>query len=508
MMPTGSIPIDFAAFFRKHTIPNHYGHPVSVMVYYDADSDCFYWASPAAVESGSITIGQVQVTNVPLPILGTVTVLNPVTDVSISNTPLPVTGSVAVTNTPLPINGSVEAIPPADYPSNDAFSRLRVSNPQYRFDSQFSYKINPDFWDTSYAVGSSVTQNATERWVVLQTGTGSSQFARLQSHYHSPYTPGRSQLVFITGLFGTTPASGSIRRMGYRCISQSLGIYLEQTSTSVNFVIDGGTSLGTQRVSQSSWNVDKFDGTGPSKKILDLSKVQIFVLDFQALYAGRVRCGFDIDGVTYWGHQFLHANNALYSYIQIASQPLSWEVISTATPTTMNALCGTVMSEGGADLFSIPGNMFGVSNGITGATISTRTPLLTIRVKKTFNGITYNGVIVPEQSEFTARTNPSFIELVRNGILTGATIWSDVNTNSSATEFNTDATGIASGSVIATAYVVSNGANRLQSFQNLLGKLVLSYSHLLDIQDTLSVVATSLTGNSQVNCSIDWKEVR
>ncbi len=439
--------VNFPTFFQNHVIPSAYGHPIAVPAYYDATTDSFYWQTPNL-----------------------------------------------------------------DPPGNDAFSRLRVSSPGYRFDSQFTYRINSDLWDTNASSGSTIVLDSVNRWVTLTTGIGTGSVAQIQSHYHSPYTPGRSQLCYVTGQFGTTPPSGAVRRMGYRCITESNGVYLEQTSTGVNFVLDGGTSLGTQRVSQSNWNIDTFDGNGNSRITLDLTKIQILAIDLQALYSGRVRCGFDVNDILYWVHQFVHANVVNYPYIQQAGLPVSWEAIGGSGSVTMHAICSTVISDGGRDLFDIPGVTYGIGTGITSVAVTTRRPLLTIRVKKTFNNITYNGVIFPEEVETMCQSNDAYIEVVRNATLaaaTGSLIWADVDTVRSATEYNTNATTIASGSVIAVTYAnAGQGSSRLQSSQNLLGKIVMSYSHLLNAQDTLTIVATSFSGTSNVSCSIDWKEIR
>jgi len=443
-------PIDFGKFFQSHHIPGMYDRFFSVPIYYDPVEEEYHWPS-------SIT---------------------------------------AVTHI-------------ADMPGNDAFSRLRVSNPGYRFDSQFTYRINSDLWDTQVSTGSTILQDATNRWVTLTTATGSNAYARLQSHYHSPYTPGRSQLCYITGMFGAALPSGAVRKMGYRCIDELNGIYLEQTSTGVNFVLDGGTTLGTQRVSQSVWNVDTFDGQGNSGITLDLTKIQILVIDLQALYSGRVRCGFDVDGVLYWAHQFLHANRVPYPYIQLAGLPVSWEVTSSSGSVNMHSICATVISDGGADLFDIPGVTYGITSGAASIGVNSRAPILSIRVKSTYNNIMYNGLLLPVEIETMCQTNSAVVEIVKNGILSGPVSWQDVDTVRSATQYDKGATGIVSGSVVATTFAVAGtGSNRLTNVQNLLGKLVMSLGHLTNVQDTLTVVVTPVTGTSNVNCSIDWKEVR
>ena len=75
----------------------------------------------------------------------------------------------------------------------DAFSRLRTSHPAYRFDGQFTYQFNTDTWDSSSTSGS-IAYDQTNRMVTLANDAGTNVTV-LQSHYHAPYTPGRSQLA-------------------------------------------------------------------------------------------------------------------------------------------------------------------------------------------------------------------------------------------------------------------------------------------------------------------------
>ena len=62
------------------------------------------------------------------------------------------------------------------------------------------------------------------------------------------------------------------------------------------------------KIIQSNWNVDVFNGTGASGITLDFSKSQIFFIDYEWLGTGRVRCGFFIDGIPYYCHAIHNSN--------------------------------------------------------------------------------------------------------------------------------------------------------------------------------------------------------
>jgi hypothetical protein len=86
--------------------------------------------------------------------------------------------------------------------AKDAFGRLRVSNPAYRFDSQLTYGVDSELWDT-LLVNGTATHSTTERWIELSANASGVNSVIFQSHYHAPYTAGRGQLVHVlTGLTG------------------------------------------------------------------------------------------------------------------------------------------------------------------------------------------------------------------------------------------------------------------------------------------------------------------
>lgn len=388
----------------------------------------------------------------------------------------------------------------------DAFSRVQIGLPGYLFDSQFTYKLDTDLWDTQLSSGSSAAHSATERWVTLTTNSGGAHHARLQGHYHAPYTPGRSQGADITFLFGSAPAVGVTRRAGY--YDGANGVYFEQTSTGHRFVLATSTSDGTETIEADDWNEDTLDGSGPSRVDLDLTKTQIMAMDMQALYVGKVRVGFVIDGFPVWAHSFLHSNLASFPYIAQASLPVRYEVTTTGPAGSMNAICASVFNNAGDSIYDIPGRVFSCGNGITSIGVTTRRPILTIRALKQLNSINQNAVIIPIATNLLVRTNDAYVELVRNGTLGVSPSYAAVNTGSSVIERSIDATTIANGTVIDEFYVPASASVRGSLEKSISGKALLAYSHMLDAGDTLSIVVTARTGTTDVHGSLVWKEIR
>jgi len=393
----------------------------------------------------------------------------------------------------------------------DSFSRLRVSTPGYRFEGQLTYQINSDIWDTKTTNGT-VAHSPTERWATLTANASGVNSAILQSHYHAPYTPGRSQLVFCTFLIGAAPAAGGYKRAGY--FDGTNGIYLERTETATNLVLKSSTSKGTETVPQASWNIDTL-GAGelnPSGLTLDIEKMQILVIGMQALYVGRVIVGFDIGGELVPVHQFLCANEEAFPYIAQASLPIRYEVggtAGTATATVMHAVCSSVISEGGADLAAIPARTFAA----TGATVSLASAVaVIIRCKEQLGGIDQNAVVIPTEVDVSISDAGAWVSVLLNPTISAGT-FEDVSAGMSTVETSfagnagTDPTISANGTLIDRFYVPASAQTRAEKSASLGGKIVMAYSHLLGAGDSLAVlIEGGATTDSFV--SVKWKEIR
>jgi len=85
------------------------------------------------------------------------------------------------------------------------------------------------------------------------------------------------------------------------------------------------------RISQSQWNIDKCDGTGPSGFNLDLSKMQMFYIDYSWYGAGFVRWGFrGPTGDTIYCHKLPNNNLNTEAYMRSGNLPARYE--SSAIP--------------------------------------------------------------------------------------------------------------------------------------------------------------------------------
>lgn len=416
----------------------------------------------------------------------------------------------------------------ADFPSMDAFSRLRVSQANTLFDSQQEYGLcTRRCWDgvvyngsatytitnpssngsVSDASGNAVgPRSSNDMMTPITVSATNGHYAVLQSRQYTRYIPGKSHLVFITGVFATG--------------SGATASFVRRTSTS--------GSVADNAVLQSAWNIDKFDGAGPSGVTLDFTKTQILFISAQWLGVGRVIVGFDVNGKLYPAHEFLHANVLAVPYDQTFNLPVRLEARTGASTTvcrtgyfdhangiflatertaggTMYFNCASVQSEGGVEARGFPRT---ASNGITTIGVTTRRPVLSIRNAATFNSRINRTHIENDEFALTAASNNAYWEVVVGGTLTGAS-WGTVGTDSSA-EYDVAATDISGGITIVSGYVLAgSGSTRGVSsgqadFRNPM--TISQIDALATTQPAISIVCTSFSGTSNISAAMNWHE--
>jgi len=393
----------------------------------------------------------------------------------------------------------------------DAFSRLRVSNPLILHNSQFTYDLAPIIMEQiTNASGATVTYDSTNRCALMtfsSTPTGGKAY--MQSYEYLPYQPGRSQLVFVTfNMIASVP--NVLKFAGYS--DGTNGIEFQNNGSVNRFVIYSASSAGNETVNQSSWNLDPLDGTGVSGITLDITKTQILVIDIQALYAGRVRIGFDIGGVIVYAHEFLHANILTSPYIQTANLPVRCGMTCTGTVSaTMRFICSAVISEGGSEDINVYGYTFQQDTGAVSVGTG-GTHLLSLRPKLTFNGISNRARVAYIDVEiYNAGNQTVKWELCIGQAISGTTTFNDVNTTYSSTEYNV--LGTLSGSptiIIDGGWVSSSGATKAVTNTAIISRypITLNAAGSHRSLGTITLRATSSSGTQTVYAAIKFREIR
>lgn len=400
----------------------------------------------------------------------------------------------------------------ADTPNFDSFSRFRVSEPVGLFSAQCQYDADPLLYETG-ATGTGVAgaHNADTRMVALSATAGSGT-SFIQTYEYIPYQAGKSQLIFITGVLSAAVAAAVV---DVGVFDAANGLFLRQNGTSGLQVVRRTSTSGSivnNAVNQADWNLDTLDGNGSSGITFDAAKAFILVIDAQFLAMGRVRIGFDIDGMIVYVHEFLNANVLTVPYMQTLTLPVQMLVTATSTAETKTChfKCSSVSSEGGfADDI---GYSFATPEGTVTAASGARTHILSLRPRTTFNSITNRSRVRLTSVElFVTGTNPVFWELCVGSTFSAGPTFANVNTTYSACEYSSAVgTLSAAGIVIASGYIGATATAKQSVSRELSSRYPISLDRAGAVRanGTLSLLVSGISGTSATRASFNFTEVR
>lgn len=386
----------------------------------------------------------------------------------------------------------------------DAFNRLKVSNPFTIFDSQHRYAEN-DKWDTVTASGGTSTHLPNESAISMAVTTTSGSKVVRETKRVFPYQPGKSLLVLTTFVFAAGKTNLR-QRVGY--FGTNNGIYLEQ-SNGVNYLVlrtsvSGSVDDTTYRVAQSSWSEDKFDGTGPSGRTLDLTKGNIMWMDIEWLGVGDVRVGFIVDGRPVVAHIFHNDNLRSTTYMTTATLPLRQEIENTgatASASTARQICASIISDGGYEGFSRRYNVSNDASPVNAGNTGSYIPLVSIRL----NSTRLDSVIVPSDISIISTSNTWIhYKLVLNGTFNTTPTWS-THYNGNVQYIIHDGTLTLSNPTEITGSYLNNGGSgtiaNANSFNFQLGRTQAGVS------DVLTVVAATGSNQAKLLTDLSWFEI-
>jgi hypothetical protein len=406
----------------------------------------------------------------------------------------------------------------------DAFARIRMSQPYTLFQVSHNVAIGGALTPRSDVISQKITGGGNIEWkdnesaVNMIVSSNGDDVIR-QSRPYITYQPGKSLLILCTGVLNAdnNNVSTVTSRIGY--FDDENGIFFQYGGIQALSIVLRSYTSGSvvdSEISQSSWNIDKMDGTGISGITLNASYAQIFIIDLEWLGVGRVRVGIIVDGKIYYAHQFLNANSIDTTYMTRGSLPIRYQISSTSSTSgagTLKMICATAISEGG---FENIGNPFsvGLLNEITDITNSNTNPQVVAAIKLRADS-PYNRVVCKLLSAILmSSTNANIVYSIYNYITTPPTffdtqIWNNVNENYSAMQYLTS---------INNSTVLNNETDGIKIFSgffsnntdfdaNTLEKTVEITSNVDgDSSNVIVLTAYSLNGNESIIGSIRWTE--
>lgn len=387
----------------------------------------------------------------------------------------------------------------------DAAGRTRVAEPYTLFDGTFTATLNTVLFDSAVVSGATVTHLPNQSSARLTTPTTSGAKATLQTRRYFEYQPGKSFLIKASCVLGS-PKSNVRQRLGY--FDANNGLFFEQTGSGLSVVrrskVTG--SVVDEITTQANWNLDRLDGTGPSRITLDTSLSSLFVIDFQWLGVGRVRFGFLLNGYLIYCHEILNTNVVAAPFMGTAVLPVRYEIENTGTAassTSMDVICASVQSEGG---YQPNGVTRYASNGTTTKSVGgsgTFVPIISLRKSSSF-------VALPVRIEavglFMNSVDEGEVVCFMNPSLTGAS-WAAAP-GSSLCERDVSATAITGGQQVAGGYIRGGGGteSKLQLAEIFSSVNMILGSSLAGASDIFTVALRNISSGSTALANIQYKE--
>lgn len=411
----------------------------------------------------------------------------------------------------------------------DAFGKLRVTNPTTLIDIRFPGQSDgsPIFLSNNLQLCNASSGSFTGTYsnsTLTITGSGNGCYIS-QSRNYCTYQPGKSLLFMASGILSPVNLNFTTR-IGYfdnvqvtspLVVKNGLYFQFSAGSCSVNISNNGTNTIS---VSESSWNIDKMNGYGPSGLTIDYTKAQLFVIDMEWLSVGRIRFGFYAYGKIQYCHQVTNVNSLTGPYTTSINLPICYSIHNTIigeTSTTFTQICSTVISEGG---YTPVGRPFTLSTeSQTGVTINgnIEEPILFLRG----GGSNYyhQNIIPTELTMINANNNDLILYKLILFLATTYTgtepIWTNVNSNYSVAQYSGNlASGYNStnGIVLDQGYFYGKGTNTYSSLGNVFSTQVLQLtSNISNNSDYLVLTATFVNSNTSATTTVygtlSWQEI-
>lgn len=346
----------------------------------------------------------------------------------------------------------------------DAFGRLRVSSVTSLIELKHVHDNLPLLVDEKVSgVGASAVWSSPNSEVVMSV-TNNNEYVIRQTRSRGIYQPGKGQIMEAS--FGNLELQTNvIKRVGYFSSttvapynSSFDGYFLESNGSTgiISFQIwHNGTLVHSSP--STSWLTTNYDVS-----LLDLTKTQLMVTDFQWLGVGRVRFGMVVDGTFRLFDTHTGSNTLTTVYMKSPNQPVRYEIRSTGGSGSFNMICSQVSLEGSINNLQQSTAINGF-NQITCGVAGTY-PLLGYRVNSSYSGanITLSDVqtligTAGTDCFFTIQINPTF-----SGSLGG---WNNIPNTPVDYELGNGTISVSSTGTIIASFLGAGSSSQVDNFQ-------------------------------------------
>lgn len=395
-------------------------------------------------------------------------------------------------------------------PSMSAFGDLRTSTGKIIGVYDFTTDSADDLFSDVFVGGGALAYNSAASTISLSVDSTIGSYAGRTSDKYHFYWPGNGNLTLMTVALSDSTMLGCERRWG--TFDANNGAYFDLDDTGVLKVSlrsDVSGSIVKTQIVRANWNGDKLDGTGLSGMTIDLTKLNIYWMDYQWLGAGRIRMGIvDNYGNRVVCHTWLNANSNLYPYMSTGSLPISINIenkANTGGAASIRLTCASVKTEGEINYtywrYAYPFT----TKTVAGANI----PLVSVKAKSQWNGKHNSTTSFPETFDcYVGGSGSVRVDLYWDTMVyTGAT-WAADNGSTVIADIAATATTITTQQIMRSFYL-DVGVHTL-NLRDMFEVNDVAINAKADETEPLQIsfVASVVTGSPTVTGSINYRELR
>jgi len=370
----------------------------------------------------------------------------------------------------------------------------------------FEYTVdNTQLTENSTTSSATITQ--ADGMALIGSGTTANSVAMLNTHRHAKYRSGQGGMSRFTTLF-TSPVATTHQLIGLA----------DATNTPSSIFVNGytvgyvGTTFGfhkfqngaTTTIAQADFN-DPLDGTGDSGMKIDLTKLNVWQIQFQYLGGGAITLSVEDDktGAFTEVHKLLYANKNIVPSVYNPNfhHTIYVDNGGTTSDIVLKSASYAYFVEGRQILTELQQPQ--QSSGIKQKTsVTTEVAILTIRNKESYaSKDNFIDVLIENISasiEASSANNLGKIRVIKNATLGGSPSWSDINTTDSIVEIDTSGTTVTGGVDVFPAPLAGKNDRILEN--------LIPFAIILGEGETLTITGTS-ANSATMEASVLWREL-
>lgn len=373
---------------------------------------------------------------------------------------------------------------------NGVFGEVMVAEQTPEIQLIYSHGLNSEMLITTVTGSGTSSVSSSLLNVATSTTTGTSL---IKSKQTIEYTAGVGVQALFTAIF-QTGTGNTKQHIGLANIQDG---FLVGYENEVFGIVYRKNSINTF-IPQSTFSHDKLDGTGSSTMNIDVTKGNLFKIEFQYLGFGDIFFYIknQIDNSLILFHKISYANQNITPSVLIPYYKLWAYVENTSNPSVAVVLKTASFSASHQGKRITKGRITNIRNVKIGVT--TETNLFTIKNRSTINGV--NNFIPVELKQLSLASGlgntVSTIRLVLNATVGGTPVFTDINTTNSVLQRNTAGTTVTGGTELISFNLGRDGMIQIN---------LEDYDLDLEPNDTLTV-AVSTTNSTSFAGSLTVRE--